>query len=54
MGKHCLQLVLTLLPLFSPYAWRFSKQTDEKNPMRSIVERYIQDGGHNKCMRASK
>ena len=32
MGKHCLQLVLTLLPLFSPYAWQFSEQTDEKNP----------------------
>ena len=32
MGKHCLQLVLTLLPLFSPYARRFSKQTDKKNP----------------------
>ena len=30
MGKHCLQLVLTLLLLFSPYARRFSKQTDEK------------------------
>ena len=30
-GKHCLQLVLTLL-LFSPYARRFSEQTDEKNP----------------------
>ena len=25
MGKHCLQLVLTLFPLFSPYARRFSE-----------------------------
>ena len=36
MGKHCLQLVLTLLPLFSPYAQRFSKQTDEKNPCWAV------------------
>ena len=36
MGKHCLQLVLILLPLFSPYARRFSKQTDEKNPCWAV------------------
>ena len=30
MGKHCLQLVLTLL-LFSPYAQWCAEQTDEKN-----------------------
>ena len=35
-GKHCLQLVLTLLPLFSPYARQFSKQTDEKNPCWAV------------------
>ena len=32
MGKHCLQVVLTLLLLFSPYVRRFYEQTDEKNP----------------------
>ena len=32
MGKHCLQLVLTLFPLFSPYARWFSEQTYERNP----------------------
>ena len=32
MGKHRLQLVHTLFPLFSPYAQRFPEQTDEKNP----------------------
>ena len=31
MGKHCLQLVLTLLLLFSPFARQFSEQTDKKN-----------------------
>ena len=36
MGKHCLQLVLTLLPLFSPYARRFSEQTDKKNPCWAV------------------
>ena len=36
MGNHCLQLVLTLLPLFSPYAGRFSEQTDEKNPCWAV------------------
>ena len=36
MGKHCLQLVLILLPLFSPYARRFSEQTDEKNPCWAV------------------
>ena len=36
MGKHCLQLVLTLLPLFSPYAQQFSEQTDEKNPCWAV------------------
>ena len=35
MGKHCLQLVLALL-LFSPYAWRFSEQTDKKNPCWAV------------------
>ena len=55
MGKHCLQLVLTLLPLFSPYAQRFSEQTDEKNPCWAVfsVMCYLQDGRHNKCMCAS-
>ena len=36
MGKHCLQLVLTLLPLLSPYEQQFSKQTDEKNPCWAV------------------
>ena len=36
MGKHCLQLVLTLLLLFSPYALRFYEQTDEKNPCWAV------------------
>ena len=36
MGKHCLQFMLTLLPLFSPYAWRFSGQIDEKNPCWAV------------------
>ena len=40
INKHgkasCLQLVLTLLPLFSPYARQFSKQTDEKNPCWAV------------------
>ena len=36
MEKHCLQLVLTLLLLFSPYARRFSEQTDEKNPCWAV------------------
>ena len=36
MGKHYLQLVLTLLPLFSLYAQRFSEQTDEKKPCRAV------------------
>ena len=36
MGKHCLQLVLTLLLLFSACAWRFSEQTDEKNPCWAV------------------
>ena len=35
MGKHCLQLVLTLL-LLSAYARRFSEQTDEKNPCWAV------------------
>ena len=29
-------LVLTLFPLFSPYARRFSKQTDKKNAYRAV------------------
>ena len=37
MGKHCLQLVLTLLPLFSPYAQQFSKQTDEQSMLSSVI-----------------
>ena len=32
MGKHCFQLVLILLPHFSPYARWLSEQADEKNP----------------------
>ena len=36
MQKHCLQLVLTLLPLSSPYAQRFSEQTDKKNVCRAV------------------
>ena len=36
MGKHCLQLVLTLLLLFSPYVRRFSEQTDKKNPCWAV------------------
>ena len=36
MGKHCLKLLLTPLPLFSPYARQFSKQTDEKNPCWAV------------------
>ena len=36
MGKHCLQIVLTLLPLFSPCTQRFSEQTDKKNPRWAV------------------
>ena len=37
MGKHCLQLVLTPFPLFSPYALRFAEQTDKKNPCWAVL-----------------
>ena len=40
MGKHCLHL----LPLFSPYAWRFSEQTDEKNHAEQCLALYSRLG----------
>ena len=36
MGKHCLQLLVLTLLLFSPYTRRFSEKTDEKNPCWAV------------------
>ena len=51
MGKHCLQLVLALFPLFSPYARRFAEQTGKKNPCWAVfVESAILNIMLNACM----
>ena len=50
MGKHCLQLVLTLLPVFSPYALRFSEQTDEKNPCWAVFNTFKMVHTTNACL----
>ena len=50
MGKDCLQLVLTLLLLFSAYARQFSEQTDEKNPCWVVFSVTFKMADTNTCV----